>query len=382
MNNSILNNKRIREVFPEQSIITKLNSGDKLIIKSGIDPTTTDLHFGHLLGLMLLKDFIRLGHRVIFILGDFTAQLGDGIERPQLSLSQTKENSEKLILFLNKFFNSDNFHIRKQSEWFENITFEKLISHFSKISLRKLLSRGTTDEKLSANVNMNLHEFIYPVLMAIDSIETKPDIEMGSIEQKFNLEICRELMEKKGIEPEDVIINQRLRGIDGSEKMSKSQNNFIGIFENTDIQVEKILKIPNDLIFEFLDLLTDITAEEINGLRKSNNWLEAKKLLIFNVLILFHDATDVQNAWNDCMNHGLRNIKNINLKLTEIKGSSIVKILLKKGFITSKREIKRNILSGKIKLNGKGISQEMLDKILIKGDQITIGKNIILNITD
>ena len=198
-----INNNRIDSMFKESSIFKKLDSGRKLIIKSGIDPTSSDIHLGHLVGLLLLRDLQKLGHKVVFILGDFTAQLGDGINRPKLNLNRTNENALKLEPFLRNFFAGGDFELHKQSEWFEKIPLEKFINLLSEVPVKKLLSHDTFSRQIKKNNNFHFHEFTYPVFMAFDSIMLKPDIEIGSLEQKFNLQFTRFLMKNHSIEPED-----------------------------------------------------------------------------------------------------------------------------------------------------------------------------------
>ena len=286
-----INNNRIDSIFKESFVIEKLNSGRKLIIKSGIDPTSIDIHFGHLVGLLLLRDFQKLGHKIVFVLGDFTAQLGDGVIRPKLGFSQTNKNAEKLETFIKDFFADGEFELHKQSEWFKDMPLEKFINLLSEVPAKKLLSHET----FKNNTKLQLHELTYPLFMAFDSIQLKPDIEVGSTEQKFNFELTRFLMRKNGLKPEDFILNTRLPGIDGSEKMSKSQNNFIGIFEDLDLQIQKILKMPNEVAIRFTELLMEkpFTRSNENG----DEWLKFKKQLAIEVLGIFHTKENVELAW-------------------------------------------------------------------------------------
>jgi len=360
MNNtqSILDNPRISAVFSKNNILNKIASGKTLIIKSGIDPTATDLHLGHLVGLLLLKDFIKLGHKVVFVIGDFTAQLGDGIVRNKLSLSETKANSMFCEELITKILGTKNVDIFHQSEWFEKMPLTQFLSHMSTVSVQKLLTHETFNKKISDGNPLWSNEIVYPLLMAIDSVILKPDVEIGSLEQKFNFQITRMVMKKNGLEPEDFILNKRLPGIDGSEKMSKSLNNQIGLNENIDSQLNKLSGLSPELLEIFWELLSDSKTEQLSKNEK-----------IKDILLNIHDTKEIEMAFE----------RQGTLKL-KIQKQSLIEILEIIDSSKSKREWKRLLSQGAIKVNEIVMDESNLTQLVKDGDEISIGKNKSLKI--
>lgn len=369
---------RIASMFVEESISHKMASKKRLVIKSGIDASSPDAHLGHLVGLLLLREFQELGHKIVFVIGDFTAQLGDGVKREKLDLNHTTNNTPNHIELAKKILNRGELEIHRQSEWFDKMSIEQLINKLSSMPVKKLTRHSTFKKRIEGANPLMVHELIYPFLMAHDSVILKPDIEIGSLEQKFNFQFTRGIMKKEGLLPEDFILNKRLPGIDGSSKMSKSENNFLGVFEDIDSQLKKLLSIPDHLIPIFFELLTNIKANDLAILENDiatdvSSARDIKLKLAQNVLELFHNKVDIAAAVKVTLGKDKSTIRTHNIELKSRE--SIIEFLLKNNFANSKRELKRLIVNDTISVNKKIISLETLKNTNVDvGDVIIIGK--------
>jgi len=375
---------RIASMFVEESIHKKMASKRRLVIKSGIDASSPDAHLGHLVGLLLLREFQELGHKIVFVIGDFTAQLGDGVKREKLDLIHTTNNATNHIKLVTKLLNRGELEIHMQSEWFGKMSIEQLINKLACIPVKKLTGHSTFKKRIDGENPLKVHELIYPFLMAHDSVVLKPDIEIGSLEQKFNLQFTREIMKKEGLVPEDFILNKRLPGIDGSDKMSKSEGNFIGVFENIETQVLKFLSIPNNIVPVFFELLTNIEEKDLEMLRKETNRDNTtsrglKLRLAQNALESFHKREDILSAMELVLEKKSQSIQVRDLKITGEQ--SLTRFLLKNNVVKSRRELKRLIVARTIRVNKKNVTTETLKNFTVRGgDQIFIGKKTTLKL--
>ena len=271
--------RRVSEVIDEPSIKTKLVSGKQLRIKYGIDPTATSFHLGHTVPLRKMREFQDLGHIGVFIIGDFTAQIGDPVgksdTRNMLTLQETQKNAKEFVAFASKFIDMSKTEVHFQSEWYNTMTLEKSIRLMATVTKEQLMRHETFRKREKEHKPLGFHEMFYTLLMAYDSVMVHPDIELGGPDQKFNFLITRQVMEKFGQSPQGAMLLKFLPGTDGGEKMSKSSNNFIGMSESPDGQFDKIMKIRDEDIVDFFDLATSVAIEKLQIL-KSN--LESQKL--------------------------------------------------------------------------------------------------------
>lgn len=261
--------RRVAEVIGGENIIAKLKSGKQLRIKYGIDPTATSFHLGHTIPLRKLNEFQKLGHIGVFIIGDFTAQIGDPVgksdTRKMLTLKQTQDNAKKYVEFASKFIDLKKTEIHFQSEWYKKITLEETIRLMATVTKEQLMRHETFRSRERDGKPLGFHEMFYTLMMAFDSVMVKPDVELGGTDQKFNFLMTRQVMEKFDLVPEDAILMKFLPGTDGVEKMSKSGNNFVGMDESPTVQFDKIMKIPDENIVDFFDLATDISTREVKN---------------------------------------------------------------------------------------------------------------------
>lgn len=254
----------VHEIIGKDKIIAMLHAGKPLRIKYGIDPTATSFHLGHTVPLRKLKEFQELGHTAVFIIGDYTAQIGDPVgkseTRNMLTLKQTQDNAKEFTNLAAKFIDIHKAEVHFQSSWYNTMTLEQTIRLMATVTKEQLMRHETFRMRERENKPLGFHEMFYTLLMAFDSVAVKADIELGGPDQKFNFLITRQVMERFDLKAQESLLLRYLPGTDGAEKMSKSANNFVGLDEAPLVQFEKIMKIRDEDIATFFDLLTNITA--------------------------------------------------------------------------------------------------------------------------
>jgi len=365
----------VEEIIPEKGLEKKLNKDKPLIIKAGFDPTAPDLHLGHTVLINKLKQFQDLGHKVVFLIGDFTGMIGDpsGVSetRPILTLEQLKKNSETYQEQIFKILDKKKTKIEFNSSWFRKMTSAELINLSSKMTVARMLERDDFSKRYKGNKPISIHEFIYPLVQGYDSFELKSDVELGGTDQKFNLLVGRDIQKSFGMEEQIIMTLPILEGTDGVKKMSKSLDNYIGLQELPNDMFGKIMSISDDLMWRYFDLLSFKTSTEIKKIKKKTeqglNPMEAKKMLSSEIVTRFHGEEKALLAEKEFTNRFSRGndpteIKLINLS---IKASSISIIDLlsseKLGddrLCKSKSEARRMISQGAVKIDGNKISDD------------------------
>lgn len=265
--------KGVLEIISEEELLKKLKEERPLIVKAGFDPTAPDLHLGHTVLLQKLRTFQQLGHTVFFIIGDFTAMIGDPSgrdqTRPPLTKEQVLENAKTYKEQVFKVLDPEKTVVVFNSEWLGKMTAEDLIKLTAKYTVARMLEREDFKKRFKENIPISIHEFIYPLLQAYDSVAIKADVELGGSDQRFNLLIGRDIQKEYGIEsPQVAILLPLLVGTDGVKKMSKSYGNYIGITEPPEEMFGKIMSISDELMWQYWELLTDLTVDEINKLKE------------------------------------------------------------------------------------------------------------------
>jgi tyrosyl-tRNA synthetase len=297
------------EIIPEEELVKKLEKSIKtntpLRIKQGFDPTAPDIHLGHTVGLRKLRDFQKLGHQVILIVGDYTGMVGDpsgrSERRPQLSLSQIKKNAETYQKQFFKVVDRKNTEVRFNSEWFSRMNFLEIMHLASRMTLARMLERDDFCKRFKEQAPISLHELFYPLMQGYDSVAIKADVEIGGTEQKFNLLTARQVQEDFGIEPQVILTLPILVGIDGKQRMSKSIGNYIGVAESPKEIFGKIMSIPDELIYSYFELLTDISDEELSNVKKNleekkTNPMELKKKLGREIVAIYYNQEKAEIA--------------------------------------------------------------------------------------
>lgn len=288
------------EIIEEEELLKKLKEGRPLRVKAGFDPTAPDLHLGHTVLLQKLRQFQQLGHEVYFVIGDFTAMIGDPTgrseTRPPLSREEVLENAKTYEHQVFKILDPEKTNIVFNSTWLSELGTEGIIKLAGKYTVARMLERDDFSKRFKEGIPIYIHEFIYPLLQGYDSVFLKADVELGGTDQKFNLLVGRDLQRAFGQEPQVCITLPLLVGLDGVRKMSKSYQNYIAIQEEPESMFGKIMSISDDLMWEYYTLLTDYTEEEIENFKKNLHPMEAKKKLAHYIVERFHGKEQADKA--------------------------------------------------------------------------------------
>ncbi len=352
--------RRTVEVYNKDTLLEKLNSGRKLVVKLGADPSRPDLHLGHTVPLRALKKLQELGHEIVFVIGDFTAMIGDpsgrSKTRPALSFEETKKNGETYFKQVSKILDPSKIRIVYNSEWLGKMTFEDVVKLCGKYTVARILERDDFSTRFKNNIPIGIHEFLYPLMQGYDSVALHADIEIGGTDQTFNLLVGRELQKDYGQEPQDVMCFPLLVGIDGKEKMSKSLGNYIGIDESPEIMFEKSMRIPDDVLFDYFRLTTDMDLDKVK-VEMEKDIVEAHKIYAREIIKMYHGEEFIEYAeerYATVAKGGVpENIDVYELDKTSIdNGILITDLLVKSGIVPSKSEGKRMIEQNGISING------------------------------
>lgn len=261
------------QVVPETELLKKLKEGRPLRVKLGVDPTAPDLHLGHAVPLRKLRQFQDLGHTVVLIIGDFTAQIGDpsgrNSTRPPLTAEQVNAHAQTYINQAYRILDPDKTELRHNSEWLGSMNFADLLKVASQFTVARILERDDFAKRYGEQKPISLHEFLYPMAQAYDSVAIKADVELGGTDQLFNLLAGRELMEKNGMEPQVCLTLPLLEGTDGVQKMSKSYGNYIGLTDEPADMFGKIMSIPDELMAKYYRLATALPVSEVDEIEKA-----------------------------------------------------------------------------------------------------------------
>jgi len=291
--------RAVAEIIIKEELVELLRSGKKLRLKEGFDPSFPDIHLGHMVALRKLRQFQELGHQVILIVGDWTAQIGDpsgaSVTRPMLTKEQVQANAETYMKQFFKVVDKDRTEVRWQSEWFGNFTLTDVIRLTSKFTIAQLMAREDFSNRYNAGRPIAVTELLYPLLQAYDSVAIQADVEFGGTDQKFNLLVGRELQSMVGQPPQQLFMVPLLVGTDGSQKMSKSLGNYIGVAEPPDEIYGKAMSIPDSLLMNYFELLTDVPDTELAELGQalngdSVNPMELKKRLAREIVTQLYDS--------------------------------------------------------------------------------------------
>ncbi len=288
------------DLIERADLKTKLQRGKPLTVKVGFDPTAPDIHLGHTVVIRKMRHFQQMGHRVVFLIGDFTGMIGDPTgkkaTRPPLSREQIEENARTYERQVFKILDPVKTEIRFNSEWLGALGSEGMIKLAAKYTLARMLERDDFKKRFTSQQPIALHELLYPLAQAYDSVALKCDVEMGGTDQRFNLLVGRDLMREYGLEPQVVITMPLLEGTDGIEKMSKSLGNYIGINEPPGEIYGKVMSISDDLMWKYYTLCTDLTPAQIAEKKSGAHPMDAKRELAKLIIKDFYDEAAAQNA--------------------------------------------------------------------------------------
>ena len=355
------------EILVEEELKKKLDSGKKLNIKAGFDPTAPDLHLGHTVLINKLRQFQTLGHNIIFLIGDYTGMIGDpsgkSATRPPLSAEEIKENSKTYEKQIFKILDPDLTTVAFNSSWMNKMNAADLIRLASHHTVARMLERDDFDKRYKSNQAISIHEFLYPLIQGYDSVALDADVELGGTDQKFNLLVGRQLQELHAKSPQVVITMPILEGLDGSQKMSKSLGNYIGVDEPAKEMFGKIMSISDNLMWRYFELLSFKNLEEIEQFKKQvetgTNPRDIKFELAQEIITRFHDLKSAQDAKNDFVKRFSDNaipdvIDDIEIKVSN-KGIVFANLLKETQLVSSTSDAHRMIKQAAVKIDGKRV---------------------------
>ena len=382
----------IEEIIGEDDLVQKLKDNKTLTIKVGFDPTAPDLHLGHTVLLRKMRQLQDLGHKVIFLIGDFTGKIGDPTgknkTRPPLTDKEIEENAKTYQDQVFKVLDKDKTVVDFNSRWGDKMSGADMIKLAAQSTVARMIERDDFSKRFKNNQPISIHEFLYPLMQGYDSVELEADMELGGTDQKFNLLVGRDLQKSAGSKPQTIMTLPLLEGLDGVKKMSKSEDNYIGITESADQIFGKTMSIPDDVMFKWFDLLSFRSPEEISSLKKDidngANPRDAKIMLALELAERFTNNAEAMQAQENFSKKFAKNElpSNIEEKAHKIDQMPALPNLLKDlGMVSSTSDALRLIQQGAVKINQQKVEDK--DTILDLNEKtlLQVGKKKYLYVT-
>ena len=378
------------EIFPEDELVKKIEKSIKsskpLNIKLGCDPSRPDLHIGHSVVIRKLAQFQELGHQAILIIGDFTGMIGDpsgrNATRPALTLEATRINGASYFEQASKILNREKTKIVYNSDWLGKMSFEEVIKLASKYTVARMIERDDFTKRFKAGEPISVHEFLYPLAQAMDSVAIESDVELGGTDQKFNLLVGRDIQREYGLEPQVILTMPLLTGTDGVEKMSKSYDNYIGITDEASQIYGRTLSIPDNLIYQYFELATNVSNQKLVEIKSQlsdgkSNPRDIKRELARTLVTMYHnqEAAEIaqQEFDNIFINKGLPyEIEEFNVGNN--KEINILDLIVLVNFAPSKGEARRLVLQGGVSIDSEKISDVQCSVSVKTGMILKVGK--------
>ena len=377
------------DLLPEDELVKKLEKSIKknkpLIIKQGFDPTAPDIHLGHTVGIRKLKQFQDLGHQVVVIIGDYTAMVGDPSEknstRPRLTHEMVMENAKTYQEQFFKILEKDKTIIRFNGDWFGKMTFEEIMNLAGKFTVARMLERDDFSKRYTNQQPISVHEFFYPLMQGYDSVMIEADVELGATEQKFNLVIARQIQKEYEKEQQIVLTLPVLEGIDGTQRMSKSLGNYIGIDEPANEVYGKVMSIPDNLIYPYFELITGVSLNELKDIKSQLadskvNPRDVKRYLGRTIVEMYNN----EQAGKDAEEEFDRVFRQKKLP-DEIKGYAlepksyrILDLMVQVETCASKGEARRLVTQGGVSIDGEKVSDPFIELKIDKEMILKVGK--------
>ena len=384
----------VSEIIIEKEFVRLLHEGKPLRLKMGFDPSRADIHLGHVVGLRKLRQLQELGHQVILIVGDWTAQIGDpsgqSATRPMLTHEEVVANAESYMRQFFEVVDKERTQAVWQSEWFDKFTLADVNKLTSRFTVAQFLDRDDFAKRFAAHKPIAITELLYPMLQAYDSVAIEADVEFGGTDQKVNLLVGRQLQEMMGQRPQQCFLMPILVGTDGVQKMSKSLGNYIGIEDVPSDMYGKVMSLPDALMMEYFEYLTDVPDAELEEMRRaldseSVNPMELKKRLAGEITRQFHGGEDTRRAEEEFERVVQRgevpeNIEEYPLSVVIEGGVSASEVLIRTSAAKSRSEAKRLIVQGAVEVDGRKVSSE--DVHLQDGSIIKVGRRRFIRIVD
>jgi len=365
------------EVLVEKDFVQRYKQTKPLKIKVGFDPTAPDLHLGHTVIINKMRQFQEYGHEVIFLIGDFTAMIGDpsGVNstRPVLTKEQIKKNAKTYTNQIYKILDKNKTRVEFNSKWMSKIDTAKLVEITSNYTVARMLEREDFKQRFRSENPISIHEFLYPLIQGYDSVELQADVELGGTDQKFNLLMGRHLQQIYGQKPQSVIMLPLLEGLDGIKKMSKSANNYIALTDSADEMFGKVMSLSDEIMWRYYELLSTKTIDEINTLKlqvkDGENPRDIKFILAMEIVERFHSIKQASSAKDSFLNRFQKGklpdeIEIVTISLKDIQNNNqktnLAKLLSLSELVNSTSEGHRAIKAGSIRVEGKKIDNTNL----------------------
>jgi tyrosyl-tRNA synthetase len=349
------------EIIDRGHLKSRIDRGDRLRVKLGLDPTRPDIHLGHTVPLRALRRYQAHGHRAVLIIGDWTARIGDpsgqNITRPQLTKQEVDAAARTYLDQAWKILDQAETEVRFQSEWFDKMRLEDVVQLTSRYTVARMLARDDFSKRMRESRPVGLHELLYPLLQAYDSVAIRSDLELGGSDQTFNLLVGRDIQEAYGQPPQDIQTLPLLEGLDGVQKMSKSLDNYIGIDEPAEVIYRKVMAVPDALILRYLELVTDATPEDMSrerqALQRGDNPRDVKQRLAERIVRQFHPEASAETFRS--AGGGLRATEP---EVVSIPGGerTVAELFLQAGLVSSKSEARRLAAQRGLGLNDEVVS--------------------------
>ena len=380
------------EIIQEDELVKKLKSGKKLVIKAGLDPTMPDMHLGHTVVLNKFKQFQDLGHQVVFLIGDYTANIGDpsgrDVTRPSIDSNAIKKNAKIFEKEIFKILSKKDTIIEFNSNWLGKFNGIDLINLAASQTVARMLERDDFDKRYKSKKPISIHEFLYPLLQAYDSVHLKADVELGGTDQKFNLLLGRKLQEQNNIEPQICITMPILEGLDGVKKMSKSYDNYISISDEPKEMFGKIMSISDELMWKYYNLLSSVAPSEIKKIKKTVindnvNPRDIKLRLSEELVARFYGEKIAKTCLDNFVNRFSNNEVTDDIELKTVKNTNdsgvidIIMLITKSlNIISSTSEVRRLLKQNAIKIDGKIVDSIDYQCIDNKEFLLQVGKKV------
>lgn len=379
--------KGVDQIIEKKSLEQKLKSKKKLRIKIGVDPTRPDIHLGHAVALRVLKKLQDAGHTIIFLIGDYTTKIGDpsgkNTTRPILSDAEIKKNAKTYFDQVGMILDLKKTEIRYNSEWFSKMNFNEILELAGKFTVAQIVERDDFEKRLKNGIDVGLHEMLYPLMQAYDSVVLKADVEFGGTDQRFNMLAGRDLQKKMGQTPQDIVMVPLLVGLDGKEKMSKSLDNYIGITESPESMFGKVMSIPDSLIESYFTLCTDESSIQIKKYLESmnppagggKNPRDVKAQLAEKIVILYHDKKKALLAKEEFFNVFSKKELPKEIPEVKLKGDfALPAFLTEIGACESNSEARRLIEQGALTIDGAKVTDAKSQIATHPGMIVQVGK--------
>ena len=362
----------VEEIVPESELVERLENKSPLRIKAGFDPTAPDLHLGHTVLINKMRQFQELGHKVIFLIGDFTAMIGDpsgkSATRPPLTREQIEANAATYKEQVFKILDPDRTEIRYNSEWFDKMGADGMVRLAAQHTVARMLERDDFSKRFKSKRPISIHEFLYPLVQGYDSVALESDIELGGTDQKFNLLVGRELQKREGQLPQMILTMPLLEGLDGVQKMSKSLDNCIGVTDSANEMFGKIMSISDELMWRYIELLSFRALKDVAKWRQQvddgGNPRDVKFEFALEIVERFHDRASAENAMQDFMQRFQKGGIPDDIPDVEIaakKGSIPLANLLKEaGLCQSTSDAMRMVRQGAVRIDGERVEDPKL----------------------